>query len=322
MPLVSIIIPAYCAERYIDAALDSARAQTHRDLEIIVVDDASADATAERISVHAAADPRVRPFRLSKNSGQCAALNHGLGQARGKFIKFFDADDVIAPEFITVQLAALAAKPRHLAYGSWGRFTEKTTEAAFTPHPGWHDSDNSIDWILETWGDTEPMYQCALFLIPRTLLEEVGGWNEQLNLINDFEFFTRLVLASDGIRFTSEARLYYRSGLTSSLSQQRTRIAWRSASLSTILATEHALKAEDSPRTRSACANMLQALVYEMYPNCPDIIVKLEQRVANLGGSDITPKGGNSFTMIRRLIGWKSARHLQIATGKYPRPSA
>jgi glycosyltransferase involved in cell wall biosynthesis len=313
MPLVSIIVAAHRAERFIDEALASARAQTHADLEIIVVDDASPDGTASRVQAHVDSDPRVRLLRLPVNRGQCAAANHGLAQAAGDYVKFFDADDLISPDFVATQVAALQARPLYLAYGTWGRFFQDPAEAVFTPHPGWHDSNTPLDWLLETWLDTEPMYQCALFLIPRPLLDLAGGWDERLSLINDFEFFSRLVLASGGIAFTPDARLFYRSGLPDSLSNLKSRKGCESACLSTLLGTRHLLAREDSPRTRRASADMLRANVHAFYPMFPDLLEPVETEIARLGGSCLRPKGGRAFRLVSGVFGWRVALRIRRA---------
>jgi glycosyltransferase involved in cell wall biosynthesis len=309
-------MPAFRAERFIDAALTSVQAQTFEELEIIVVDDASPDGTASRVQAHAASDPRVRLLRLPVNRGQCAAANHGLAHARGDYVKFFDADDLLSPEFVAAQLAALRDRPRHLAYGTWGRFYRDPSDAVFTPHPGWHDSDAPLEWLLETWLDTEPMYQCALFLIPRPLLESAGGWDERLSLINDFEFFSRLVLASGGIAFTPGARLFYRSGLPGSLSNLKSRKGCESACLSTLLGTRHLLAREDSPRTRRAAADMLRANVHVFFPMFPDLLAPVETEISRLGGSNLRPQGGRAFRLVLNLFGWRVALRMRRALAR------
>lgn len=313
MPLVSVIMAAFRAGPHIDEALSSVRNQTHPDIEIIVVDDASPDDTAARVAEHAANDSRIVLLQLPENRGQCAALNHGLARARGHYVKFFDADDLMSANCIADQLASLRDHPRHLSYGSWARFTQNPTEAVFRPHPGWHDSPSGLEWIVETWKDTEPMYQCGLFLIPKVLLDEAGGWDERLSLINDFEFFTRLVLAGEGIRFVPEARLYYRSNQSGSLSGLKSRRGCESSCLSGLLAVRHLLARENSPRTRLLSANILRANLYGFYPNHPDLLADLEAEVARLGGATCMPQGGRAFRCATRLLGWKAAlrgRHM------------
>jgi len=315
-PLVSIIIPCYNAARWLAASLESALEQTWPHREIIVVDDGSTDGS---LGVARGFESRGVRVVTQSNAGQCAACNHGLRLAKGGFIKFLDADDLLSPESVALQVAALAAKPGCLAYGEWARFHADPAEAAFTPRPGWHDAAPA-DWLVEIWAEAQPMMQCAQFLIPRELLERTGGWDERLSLINDFEFFARLVTASRGIAFTPGARLFYRSGLPGSLSRSRSARAWESAFLSTILGTGHLLALEDSPRTRRAATAILQGLIHDMYPNMPALVARLETRVAELGGSTLQPLGGKGFQLARRLLGWKAARWLQFLAGRYPRP--
>lgn len=105
---VSVVIPAYNAAATIDETLRSVRSQTHADLEILVVDDGSRDATCEIVLRHSAADPRVRLVR-QENAGVAAARNSGWRQAAADLIAFVDADDLWAPTKIEAQLAALHA---------------------------------------------------------------------------------------------------------------------------------------------------------------------------------------------------------------------
>lgn len=317
-PLVSIVIPCYNAARWLGAALDSALAQTWPHLEIIVVNDGSRDD-----SLHIAQSYAARGVAVidQPNAGQCAACNRGLAAARGDYIKFFDADDILSPEHVALQVAALAGRPGAVAYAEWARFHDDPANARFVPRAGWHDAAPA-DWLVEIWRDGQPMMQCGQFLIARAILERTGGWDEELSLVNDFEFFARVVLASDGVVFTSGARLYYRSNLPGSLSARRDARAWRSAFLSHLRGTEHLLRREDSPRTRAACAAMLQTLVYDMYPSTPNLVRQLEERIAALGGTDLKAKGGRTFLRLRRLLGWKLARRLQIWSGKLPAPAS
>ena len=101
--LVSVVIPAYNAEATIDDTLRSVRSQTHRDLEIIVVDDGSTDRTTSVVKAHAAVDGRVTLI-AQENAGVAAARNAGWQSARSALIAFVDADDLWAPSKIERQL--------------------------------------------------------------------------------------------------------------------------------------------------------------------------------------------------------------------------
>lgn len=313
-PLVSILIPCYNAARWLRASLDSALSQTYPNTEIIFVNDGSSDNSLAIAQSYASTNLHIVS---QANAGQCSACNHALRLAKGSLIKFFDADDLLSPDMLERQVAALANHPGCVGYGEWARFHTDPSEASFATQHGWRDAA-PIDWLVETWEDAEPMMQCAQFLIPRTLLEQTGGWDERLSLLNDFEFFTRVILASKGVVFTPGARLYYRSGLHGSLSKQITQKAWQSAFDSLSTGVAHLLAQENSPRTRRVGANILQGLVFSMYPNMPKLTAELESEIKQLGGSHLSPKGGKGFHICRRVFGWKISRQLQARFGKHP----
>ncbi|MES3629063.1 MAG: glycosyltransferase family A protein [Longimonas sp.] len=118
-PVVGVIIPAYNAEAHIDAALASARAQTYTALDIVVVDDGSTDATAERVGYHACQDARVRMLR-QPNQGVAAARNRAIAATQASLIAPLDADDLWAPQKIARHVAQLRKHPEAgLAYSWW-----------------------------------------------------------------------------------------------------------------------------------------------------------------------------------------------------------
>ena len=311
--LVSVLIPCFNAAAYAGAALESVLAQTYAPIEIIVVDDGSADGSAGVLDQFRARGVTVI---TQSNAGQCAAANRALSAANGAYIKFFDADDLLHPEMIERQLRALAGSTEAVALGEWARFYHAPDEAVFTPLPMYRTA-NPVEWLTSEFSTGEPMMQCAMFLIPRALLDRTGGWDERLSLINDFEFFARVLTAASEIVHAPGARLYYRSGLPGSLSGQASRPAAASATLSLQLGAGHLLAAEDSPRTRRAAANMLQTFAYRFYPRFPDLRRELAARIAQLGGSDLTPDGPPGFHALRRWIGWRGARRAQRVAERF-----
>src|ERR1700722_1513540 len=104
--LVSVIIPAYNAERYLGFTLASVQAQTYKNIEILVVDDGSIDSTAEIVEQAARTEGRIPLFRQC-NRGVALARNTALAQAKGEFVAPLDADDVWHPQNIALQVAAL-----------------------------------------------------------------------------------------------------------------------------------------------------------------------------------------------------------------------
>lgn len=138
-PLVSVIIPAYNAQAFLRATLDSVLAQTYDNLEIIVVDDGSKDETAAIAEAYAARDARIR-LVVKPNGGVSSARNAGIAAARGDYVAFLDADDIWHPEKIAAQIEVLcpggreayvAAFSLHLRVDTDGRVIGKSRSWPF-----------------------------------------------------------------------------------------------------------------------------------------------------------------------------------------------
>lgn len=306
-PLVSILIPCYNAEKWLAETLESALAQTWPNTEIIVVDDGSTDGSLAIAKSFESAHVQV----ISQdNRGASAARNRALQVAQGDFIQYLDADDLLAPDKIDHQIQLLNSQAEFncIAAGEWARFYHHFSEAQFVPQPLWTNL-SPIDWLICAYNGHWMMHPAA-WLVPRSITEKSGCWNESLSLNDDGEYFCRVLLASQGIQFCWGAKSYYRSGNTTSLSGAKSRQAFESAFLSLDLAIQNLLKVEDSPRTRNACATLFQRFIYEIYPSAPDLQQQAAQRVQHYGGSQVKPMGGPKFQAVAQVLGWKTATRL------------
>lgn len=106
-PLVSIVIPVYQVKPYLRACFDSVRAQTHQELDVVVVDDGSTDGSGAICDEYGMIDPRFRVIH-QRNGGLSSARNTGVGAALGDYLAFVDSDDVVAPQFVERLLSANA----------------------------------------------------------------------------------------------------------------------------------------------------------------------------------------------------------------------
>jgi len=167
-----------------------------------------------------------------------------------------------------------------------------------------------IDWLVCSYGGGG-MMPVMSWLVPRAVCEAAGPWDESFSLNDDGEYFSRVVLASKGIKFIPQARTYYRCGIPNSLSRAQNPIAWQSLFRSLQAATSRLLNAENSPRTRQASADSFQWFVYGAYPDYPDLVSKAEAIVRELGGSNARYGGGNVFRTLASIAGWKFARRVQ-----------
>ena len=307
-PLVSILIPAYNSAPWLAATLQSAFAQTHPRTELIVIDDGSTDATLAIARSFAAQGVRVA---TQPNSGASAARNHALRLAQGEYIQFLDADDLLAPDKIALQLAALsAALPLAVASGTWGRFTTDpastvwSTEAVYAARSG-------IAY-LQIHYETGSMMQPGAWLAPRALLDLAGPWDEILSLNDDGEYFARVTLRASSIVPVPAARCHYRTGSAASLSRRRDTRALTSLHRSVELTTAHLLSADPSPRSHAAAALAWRATAFELYPDAPNLARAARRAARSLSNSD-TPCGGPAWVAhLARLTGWLFARRLHL----------
>ncbi|WP_162053131.1 glycosyltransferase family 2 protein [Pontibacter pamirensis] len=111
-PAVSVLMPSYNRERYIEAAMESVLASSFHDLELVVVDDCSTDRTADIAKNIAAKDPRVKVYVNKINKGQFSNRNFAIELAKGRYIKFLDSDDIIYPHSLQYMIDALELYPR------------------------------------------------------------------------------------------------------------------------------------------------------------------------------------------------------------------
>lgn len=124
--LVSVIIPVYNLEKYIENCLNSIIGQTYRNIEIICVDDGSTDLSAEIVKRIASTDDRIKYFR-QENSGVSAARNHALEKANGEYIMFVDGDDYLHPQAVDIFVGCAAKTKADVVCSDYKR-TKKTDE--------------------------------------------------------------------------------------------------------------------------------------------------------------------------------------------------
>lgn len=193
MPVVSVVMPAFNAGRYIRPAIDSALAQTFADLEILVVDDGSTDDTAAIVARAVAKDPRVRLLR-QPNGGVSVARNAALRVARGKYIALLDSDDVWHTGFLEAQIALLESRP-DIAIVTANAFLlggpRDGQPARPFPDPRPHPT------AAEMIGDETAVFIMSVFR--RAVGETIGGFDETKATNEDYDFWLRAAHA--GFRF-------------------------------------------------------------------------------------------------------------------------
>jgi hypothetical protein len=183
--LVSVVVPVHNGARYLAEALDSVLAQTHRQLEILVVDDGSTDDTP---AVVARYGERLRLLRHADNRGPSAARNIGLRAARGPFVAFLDSDDRWLPEKLARQAAVLDARPDvGLVYTGWWHVDAERRRFG---EPVIVRDEGDLFRKLVLGNLVHPV----AVMVRRSLLEQAGGFDDSIRYNEDWDLFLRLSL--------------------------------------------------------------------------------------------------------------------------------
>jgi glycosyltransferase involved in cell wall biosynthesis len=308
-PLVSILIPAYNAEEWIAYTLRSAIDQTWQRKEIIVVDDGSTDRTVEVVKLVATKEVTVVS---TANHGLSAAVNHAYSLCNGDYIQELDADDLMAPDKIERQLAALREtdSKRILLSSPWANFYYRTRTAQFVRNAFWQDL-SPVEWLLKKMGQNLHM-QNATWLVSRELAEAAGPWDTSLHYDQDGEYFTRVLLASEGTRFVPEGRVFYRVNDGNRISfigksQKKKTSLLRSMKLH----IQYIRSLEESERVRKACLTYLQNWFGNFYPDQEDAIAELQALAGQLHGHLVAPSLRRKYSWMKPVLGQKVATWAQ-----------
>ena len=189
---VSVIVPCYNAEPYIRETLQSIAGQAHTAaVEVIVVDDGSTDRSADIVATEF---PWVRLIRTA-NHGASGARNTALSVAAGAFVQFIDADDLLPPNKLAIQIDALTASGADVAYGDW-QYLEKQPDGSFRDGAlvaRELPADAEVALFTDVW------FPLNAYLFRRHIVDAVGGFNLALPIIQDARF--ALDCALRGARF-------------------------------------------------------------------------------------------------------------------------
>ena len=308
-PLISILIPAYNAGEWVADAIESALDQTWPKKEIIIVDDGSSDNTfriAKRYE-----SPMIKVI-TQENRGASAARNKALSFAQGDYIQWLDADNQLAPDKISQQMsyANSIGNSRILFSSAWAKFYYRCRKAVFSPTALWTDL-TPLEWIYrKIEGNIYIVPEC--YLVSRVLTEMAGPWNEKLSLDDDGEYFSRIIMKSEMIKFIPEAKSFYRIGNLSSLSSvvKSSDKKMESQFFSICAQILALLSLEDSERTRNACLGYLQRDFIYFYPEKKDIVIRAQKLAQELGGNLAAPELKWKYSFFRNLFGWTMAKRM------------
>jgi glycosyltransferase involved in cell wall biosynthesis len=317
-PLVSIIIPVFNSGEYLAETIESAMGQTWPNKEIIIVDDGSTDnsvSVAKEFN-----DPAIRIFQ-QKNKGASTARNKGLAEAKGEYIQFLDADDLLNSIKIEAQLQLLKGKPFAVANCATIHYFDKSNPFINEPVHEWYSegSTNSVEFLTRLYGGglIGPTYGGMIavhaWLCPKAVIEKAGQWNEDITVDDDGEFFCRVVLASDEIVYSEKSICYYRKYIKKkSLSAVNSYNANKSLLISNNLKARHLLERTGDFKTKLALCRIYWESALLFYPKYTSL-TKEAQMKANIlvPGFHFNPYTRGLNAGLSKFIGWKGVRYLQ-----------
>ncbi len=322
MSIVSILIPCYNAEHWIAETIKSGLAQTWQNKEIIVVNDGSTDSSLE---IAKCFESSIVKVINQENKGAGSARNRALQEAQGDFLQYLDADDLLSPQKIEKQIRLLQQNsPDMLAVCGTVHFFDgqKPDEGIFEDGlPFLVDSNDPLNWLLRLLGadGRGGMVHPGAWLTPRNVADTAGLWDEQPSPDDDGEYFTRVVLASAGIRRANSGISYYRKYKTGSnlSSTNSEKLQW-GALHSTDLKAQHILAKTDTPRAKKALTRCYKERAVLAYPNYPKVTEAALARIQELGGTDYLPcLGGWRIELLNKFFGWKFARQASVYYHRY-----
>jgi glycosyltransferase involved in cell wall biosynthesis len=300
---ISILIPAYNAEKWIGETIRSALDQTWLPKEIIIVNDGSKDRT---LDIAKQFESKFVKVISQQNQGASAARNKALEYAQGDYIQWLDADDLLAPDKISEQMRIVDGNEMILYSSPHGAFHLYPERARFVFNLLWRDLA-PVEWLVHKFADGLWMNPAG-WLVSRRLTEKAGPWDIRLCRDIDGEYFCRVVAASEGIKFVQNARCYYREWSFGQISKNTTEEACRSVFLAAKLSIQCLRSLEDTERTRKASLTFLQRKCEYFYPDHGDLLKEANNLAFELGGRLVVPTLGWKFEVIRKLFGWKMAK--------------
>lgn len=209
--LISVIIPAFNAEKTIELTLSSVFNQTYSPLEILVVNDGSTDGT---LAILEKFESKIKIITI-ENKGVSNARNVGLANSKGNYIQFLDADDLLIENKIEIQHNALMTTNADVAYGNWETFVE---ENGIIKCKQINNKTLSEDIELHIFTD----FWCppAALLYSKRIVTKIGPWKEWLPIIQDARYMLDAALSNGKFVYCSNLVAKYRTGSQNSLSNQ------------------------------------------------------------------------------------------------------
>lgn len=300
MNTCSVIIPAYNSEKTIEKTIQSVLSQDYDDIEIIVVNDGSTDNTEAVVKKF----EQVK-YYYQQNAGVSFARNLGLEKSTGNYIQYLDADDLLAPQKIKIQIEALQNSNADVAYGDWIKFTEddsvykelKTVKRSMKKRP-------EIELLTDFW------VPLAGLLYTRNIVDKIGDWNTALPIIQDARYALDAAIHGAKFVYTEGNMAYYRvhtSGSLSTLSRVlfMTDCLHNAIQIDEIWRNDYDKDIEKKEAVISVlrfCINEFSGVDKLKHKQALDLILDIDP--------NYIPNGSKALSILSKLMGYRNAERI------------
>lgn len=319
--LVSVIVPCYNVQKYIQETIESILGQTYEAIELILIDDGSSDDTFTILKNYAS--DRVHVIKQI-NSGACRARNAGLEKAKGKFIQYIDGDDIISKNKIEEELRLLGKTEDSIAVCNTIFFNDGDDYRSFLPNDEsrfLYCTDDPVDFLVNLYGGygAGSMVSIHAWLTPRKIIDRIGPWNEEILQDQDGEYFCRAVLASKGIVYSPNGSSFYRKHPGGGSIISRKGYAVKKSYLYALdLKAGYLLGRTDSIAARRAISRLYMDFAVNNFPYYKDLVEQALIKVDGLEVEVVLPIiGGRVVEALKKTFGWRVARYTSYAANKF-----
>ncbi len=202
MPKVTIGIPTYNSQKFIEQAINSILNQTYQDFELIICDDLSSDNTDEIINIYLEKDKRIRYFKNSEHIGLFENFNQCIKHSSGEYINILGHDDVMLPRNIEVKTEVFEQYPNVGLVGSSIEIIDgENNPVIFDLNPNWSKYEKDTielgrDWLINKVSANNPIC-CPFVFLRSSILEKSGLFNSKYDFVGDYDMWLRVALYSD-----------------------------------------------------------------------------------------------------------------------------
>lgn len=301
-PLVSILIPLYNAEKYIEETITRALMQTYPNIELVIVDDHSTDNSLGIAQKYAS--EKVHIYSNPKKGGN-AARNYAFEKCSGEYVKFMDADDYMDDCMIEYQLKRLLAEKEPEGCVAFSPVIMRFADSRDQYQQGRsidHDYMPGIELLIDIWRGKG--WHCPhCHLMHRSLVKKANLWDETVLKNQDGEFFARIYAAATKAISVKTVNAIWRQ-THNGVSRQTSEKAWKSFFETHRRIAELILSYKNNEETKYNCSRYICASLFEHYP-IPDVCIKAQELFLKKHNMKFVVPNKRRYKYLSSVFGWK-----------------